>query len=122
MAYQISKLETAFTNDDGQRRFTWNPTLAGHDEDLAVGDVVAVAIGSQGYIVDEFVIESFGEEFGQGARYVYGKIRFVGTVEEFKSQLGGEPLPEDMIPAVKENLGEQGHTEEETEAIISALS
>jgi len=50
------------------------------------------------------------------------KIRFVGTVEEFQSQLGGQPLPEDLIPTVKENLGEQGHTDEEIEAIISALS
>ena len=122
MTYQISKIETAFTNDDGQRRFTWNPTLAGHDDSLDVGDVVEVTIGNQGYIVDEFVVEDFGEDFGEGARYVYGKIRFVGTVDEFKDQLGGEPLPADMIPAVKENLGEQGHTEEEIAEIMSALS
>ena len=44
MAYQMTKLVNAFTNDDGQRRFTWNPALAGHDE-----------------------------ESGKGARYVYGK-------------------------------------------------
>ena len=100
---------------DGQRRFTYQPKM---DGELEEGDTVRITMTGAGEVL--FTIESFGKEFGEGARYAYGTVDFAPAIEAFSKQLGGRELTADMEKAARAQLGEHLTTEEQ-DAIIAGL-